>query len=451
MTAGLRGARDGVVDRLTASGEPERLVGLVAANLIGHLRGKMVPVSELPTRLETGVGWTPVNITIDPFGSIPADNPFGSLGDLQMRPVPGSEIHVGGPVEPALHYYLCDLHDQTGTRWPGCPRGALVAALQALEDATGLRLRASFEHEFMLVGAPLTGSGYSFERVRAAEPFPSRLVAALSEAGCEPETILSEYGVDQFEATCRPAAALQAADRALAVREIVREIARNCGWRATFAPLLAPDAVGNGVHVHLSLWSGDRPATSDESGIAGLSATAAAFVAGVLAHAESVCALTAPSPVSYARLQPGRWSAGRAVCATGDREALLRIPGSGRSTTETFQRAFNVEFRAVDATASPHLALAALVRAGVTGINDGLTLRERPDGAVAVSTSGDVASSTLPTSLDAALDAFEGDAATPEWLSRELRAAHLSLKRHELRSCAADDLADACTRYANAY
>jgi glutamine synthetase len=433
------------------SGEPERLVGLVAANLIGHLRGKMVPVSDLPKRLETGVGWTPVNITIDPFGAIPADNPFGSLGDLQMRPVLDSEIHVGGSVDPALHYFMCDLYDETGTRWPGCPRGALVAALQAFEDAIGLQLRASFEHEFMLVGAPLSGSGYSFERVRTAEPFASRLVAALTEAGCEPETILSEYGADQFEVTTRPTAALNSADRALAVREITREIARNCGWRATFAPLVDPDAVGNGVHIHLSLWSGDTPATHDQSGIHGLSATAAAFVAGILAHAEAVCSLTAPSPVSYGRLQPGRWSAGRAVLATGDREALLRIAAVERSQTDPIQPGFNFEFRAVDATASPHLALAALVRAGLTGINDGLTLRDQPEGAVAVSKAGDILSSRLPTSLDGALDALEGDDATRDWLSSELRAAHVSLKRHEIRGSAAEDPAVVCARYANAY
>ena len=275
----------------------------------------MVPFSDLPSRLETGVGWTPANITIDPFGAIAGDSPFGSRGDLQMRPILDSEIHVGGGVGPDLHYYLCDLHDETGARWPADPRWALESAVQALQDVTGLQLQASFEHEFMLVGAPLSGSGYSFERVRAAEPFVTQLVAALSEAGCEPETILAEYGPDQFEVTCRPAAALRAADRTLAVREIAREFARRFGWRATFTPLIAPELVGNGVHIHLSFWSGDTPATFDADGIHGLSAPAAAFVAGILAHAESVCALTAPSPMSYGRLQPGRWSAGRAVLA----------------------------------------------------------------------------------------------------------------------------------------
>ena len=447
----LDGYRVGMSEDLTASGEPERLVGLVATNLIGHLRGKLVPVGDLPSRLKTGVGWTPANITIDPFSAIAHDSPFGSRGDLQMRPILDSEIHVGGGPGPDLHYYLCDLHDATGARWAADPRGALDTALQSLQDLTGLTLQASFEHEFMLLGAPLTGSGYSFERARAAEPFVTELVAALGEAGCEPETILAEYGPDQFEVTCRPTGALRAADRTLAVREIAREIARRSGWRATFTPLIAPDVVGNGVHIHLSFWSGDDPATFDPDGIHGLSATAAAFVAGILAHAESVCALTAPSPVSYGRLQPGRWSAGRAVCATGDREVLVRIPALETSRSPSSDRAFNFEFRAVDGTASPHLALAALVRAGLTGIADGLTLREGPDGAVAASRTGETVSCRLPTSLGTALDAFERDEAAGGWLTAELRAAYLSLKRHELRAVSGEDLAVTCTRYADAY
>ena len=432
-------------------GMPESIVGLVATNIIGHLRGKLVPVGDLPSRLASGVGWTPANITIDPFGAIAADSPFGSRGDLQMRPVPGSEIHVRS-VDPPLHYHLCDLHDETGARWAGCPRGALVAALDAFQDATGLQLRAAVEHEFMLVGAPLTGSGYSFERVRSAEPFATRLVAALGEAGCEPETILAEYGADQFELTCRPAAALQAADRALAVREITREVARQCGWRATFTPLVAPDAVGNGAHVHLSLWSDDAPVTYDRDGVNGLSETAAAFAAGLLAHAGAVCALTAPSPVSYGRLRPGRWSVGRAVCDTGDREVLVRVPAVD-AATESIPNAFNFEFRAVDGTAAPHLALAGLVRAGLAGIAAGLTLSAGPDGAVATTGDGQLQPAVLPSSLDAALDVFEADEVTATWLSPELRAAYLSLKRHELWASTGtgEDFAAVCTRYADAY
>ncbi len=431
--------------------DPQRLVGLLATNLIGQLRGKLVPAADLPARLHRGVGWTPANSTIDPFGAIASDSPYGSRGDLEMRPVLDSEVCVGAPLTPALHYYLCDLYDPAGTRWAGCPRGALVGALATLEEVTGLRLRAAFEHEFMLVGAPLTGSGYSYERVRAAEPFASRLMAALSQAGCEPETVLAEYGPDQFEVTCAPTDALRAADRALAVREITRDVARSCGFRATFTPLVAPDVVGNGAHVHLSFWSGDTPATHEASGIHGLSATAAGWVAGILAHAESVCALTAPSPVSYGRLQPGRWSAGAAVCATGDREALVRIPEQAPAPTEAFRRGFNLEFRAVDASATPHLALAALVGAGLAGITAEMSLAEGPGGAGPVSRDGDRVAARLPVSLDAALDAFTADAATPAWLSPELRAAYLSLKRHELRSCAAEDLTATCTRYAHAY
>ena len=126
----------------------------------------------------------------------------------------------------------------------------------------------------------------------------------------------------------------------------------------------------------------------------------------------------------------------------------MRIPAL---ETPTSERAFNFEFRAVDGTASPHLALAALVRAGLTGIADGLTLREQAGGAVAVTAAGEIVSSALPDSLEAALDTFERDEATGQWLSPELRAAYLSLKRHELRTTSGQALAAICTRYADAY
>jgi len=137
------------------------------------------------------------------------------------------------------------------------------------------------------------------------------------------------------------------ADRSIAIREITREIARNAGWRASFAPKTSPDGVGNGVHVHFSFRdAGGKPATYAASGPGGLSATAGAFCAGILRHLPGMTALTAPSIPSYYRLKPHNWSASYTWLGQQHREATLRSVPSSRSpdpirqasTTSSFGR-----------------------------------------------------------------------------------------------------------------
>src|SRR5262249_60391567 len=120
--------------------------------------------------------------------------------------------------------------------------------------------------------------------VRPCSPSPPVLVARLAQAGMAPENMLAEYGRDQFELPCAPAPALRAADHAVAIREITREVARNLGWRASFTPKPVPDAVGNGVHVHFSLHDAAGPATYDPRRPGKLSAKAGAFCAGIIRH-----------------------------------------------------------------------------------------------------------------------------------------------------------------------
>jgi glutamine synthetase len=433
---------------------PTELVALVHGDLVGHCRGKAVPASDLRRRLERGIGWTPGNLALDPFGVIAEGNPFGAVGDLQLRPVPETRVRVVLDGAPPLHLYLCDLYDAEGGACGCCPRTVLAAALEELRRS-GLELIAAFEHEFSLLPEDVAAGGaFSLSRLRGAEPFPTRVVEALAEAGCEPESLIAEYGSGQFEVTCGPSRGLTAADRALVLREVVREVARRCGRRATFTPLWRPDGVGNGLHIHLSFRDEDgRPATHDPSGPGELSPVAAAFAAGVLAHLPALCALTAPSPISYWRLQPGRWSAARATCAVSDREATLRLPAALTNDPRARASRCNLEFRAADATASPHLALAGLIRAGLDGIDQdlelprpasGLTRRDPGEPVVAISGS-------LPPSLDGALRAFDGDSTIGSWFAHELRECYLAVKRQELHSAANQDRETTCQRYADAY
>src|SRR5262249_37777295 len=161
----------------------------------------------------------------------------------------------------------------------------LRGAVAALEQHAGLTVQASFEHEFQLLRDGPSPIGFSLSALRAGEPFATRLMDALAQAGAEPERFFAEYASHQFEVPVAPAPAQAAADRAIVLREVVREVARREGERATFVPLLDPEEAGNGVHLHLSLANGEgKPVLYDAGGAGGLSEVGGRFAAGVLAH-----------------------------------------------------------------------------------------------------------------------------------------------------------------------
>jgi glutamine synthetase len=435
----------------------EELVAFLHCDVSGLNRGRSVPVSELESRLEAGVGWVPADQALTPFGPIAEPNPWGSSGDLRLLPDRATEARVDlwEEVSP-LHFLLCDAANTDGSAWDSCPRTLLKHALSQLERETGLRLVASFEQEFLLRGPTLEpGPGFSFEAQRLVEPFGPLVMAALGQAGLEPEMFLPEYGPGQFEIPCAPAEGVAAADRAAAVREVVREVARTLGYRASFAPMADPEGVGNGVHIHMSLVDQEgRPVFYDPDRPGRLSATAARFAAGILEHLPALCALTAPSVVSYLRLGPHHWSAGFGSISERDREATIRIPPLVELGSSDPARQFNLEFRAADAAACPHLALAVLVLAGLRGIREGLPepylVRGDPS-ELDEEERRRLGIRPLPGSLEEALGALESDAVVRSWFSKDLLDCYLSVKRTEISLLDGAKPKEACERYLHVY
>jgi glutamine synthetase len=410
----------------------EPLVMVCTCDFAGRVRGKGFPVTELPGRMTSGVGWVPTNTMISCFGQIHG-TPFGTTGDLALVPDAATAVKVDfGDGSAGEHFFLGDIRELDGSPWVCCPRDFLRRGLAALQAETGLELVSAFEHEFAYSGAGEAPSAYGLEAYRGLGVFGEALMAALRAAGAEPETFLPEYGARQFEVTVKPAAGLAAADRAIAVREMTRAVAARLGQRASFAPILHPDGVGNGVHIHFSLRGAEGGAAMyDASGPLGLSAVGAAFVAGVMHHLPALCALTAPSASSYIRMRPNRWAPTTATLARQDRGASVRVcPGSGA--------AFNVEYRCADAAASPYLALGAVVWAGVDGIRN---RRALPVGEGAA----------LPRELGMALDALEASAEAVQWLGPVFHRAYLMHKRGERAAVAGLDEVALCERYAAAY
>ncbi len=418
----------------------EPLIMVCTCEIAGRVRGKGFPARELPSRMTRGVGWVPTNTMISAFGPIYA-TPFGTIGDLILAPDGNTEVNVdfGDDSAPEL-FFLGDIRHTDGTPWECCPRFFLRRALDALRNDGGVALVSAFEHEFVYTGVEdMPGSPYSLDAFRRQGIFGEVFTAALRLAGVEPDSFLPEYGARQYEVTCAPAAGMRAADQAVVVREIARATAMRLGQRAIFSPILDPASVGNGVHIHFSFQDADgRPCMHDPAGEFGLSKLARQFVAGVLHHLPALCAVTAPSTVSYMRMRPNRWAPTHATLAARDRGASLRIcplltiPGADAA------KQFNVEYRPADAAASPYLALGAMVWAGVDGIRRDMSLPP-----------GD--GPALPASLGEALDALEATAAATEWFGATYLSAYLMHKRGELQSLDGLDEAAQCARYALTY
>ncbi|MGH7047716.1 MAG: hypothetical protein ACREE2_15145 [Stellaceae bacterium] len=427
----------------------EELVFVATCDISGHVRGKGFPLRELPARLRQGIGWTGSNLMMSPQGQI-WDTPFGTAGDLMIVPDPAAEVRVdfadGSAVE---HFFLGDLRTTDARPWECCPRDFLRRAVRELDELAGLRLVAAFEQEFVYTGLDdRPGDAYALGAFRRQGSFGETFIAALRAAGPVPDSFLAEYGPRQFEVTVAPQPALTAADHAVITREMARAAAHRLGHRVTFSPKPDPDLVGNGVHIHMSLWDGaGRPVTHGPGEAMALSKPAQHFLAGVLHHMPTLCALTAPSPVSYLRLVPNAWAPTAIDLVQQDRGAALRIcPVFAAADAAETARQFNVEFRVCDATASPYLALGAVIFAGLDGLRRTLPLAA--SGPLAVS---GTATASLPGSLGEALDRLAASDAAGQWLGPLHRDAYLRFKRAEAQKMAQISPADLCARYAEIY
>lgn len=434
----------------------EPLVAVVTTDLSAVTRGRFVAESKLQKTAATGVGWLQANLSMTPFNSIVDPNPWGSSGDLRLIPDLKARFRTTrtGSATP-FDLVAGDVVELDGSAWPGCTRTMLREALADLKAATGLSVVAAFEHEFHIAGSFASAHSFSFAALRRTDPFAPNLMAALAEAGVAPEVVIAEYGEDQFEVTHEPADALTAADRAVAIREITREVARNAGWRASFAPKIAPTAVGNGVHIHFSFVDDDgRPATYDAAHPGGLSSLAGAFCAGVLRHLPAITAMTAASVSSFYRLKPHSWSSSYTWLADRDREASLRICPTVTIDGRDPARQYNIEYRAADATGNPYLSLAAIIRAGLEGLNAKLPSPPLVTGDPTLMTETERASLglvRLPETLPAALDALLADSIVTGWFAPVFVETFVGLKQHEAERLAGLDPVAICDLYRTLY
>ncbi|HTA12328.1 MAG TPA: glutamine synthetase family protein [Solirubrobacteraceae bacterium] len=467
---------------------PAELVALVCCDLGSIVRGRSVLASELDEHVRAGIGWVPANNALTPLGPVADPNPFGSTGDLRLLPDLDTRTVLAADDNghSRLELILCDIVELNGRPWECCPRSFLRNALGALEQELGAYVRASFEHEFQLLanaapipperppelptarpGPPALADRpptladrppalpFTLDAQRRVEPFPEEVMGALLEAGVQPERFFAEYAPRQFEIPLAASDGLTSADRSVLARIVVAEVARRRGLRASFVPLLDPEQAGNGVHIHLSLVDADgAPLLYDAERPGCLSELGSSFAAGILAHARALSALSAASPVSGARLQPHRWSAGAVCLAQQNREALLRIPPLVEIGGTDPAGQLHLEYRAADAAANPYLALGAIVRAGLEGVRARLApppLLECDPAELDAEQTERFGVGALPSTLEEALSALAADDTVRGWMTPLLYDAYRCVKRAELDAAAGVDLQELCRRYAHIY
>lgn len=423
-------------------------------DLAGKVRGKAFPAGDIEKRLTRGVGWTPTNVQINCFDGI-ADSPFGALGDLLLIPDPAAEVRVafGDQVE---HFMLGDVVTLEGDPWEFCTRSLLRSALDRLKRVAGVHLLAAFEHEFQLKGeTTLAGEGYGRAGFEAQRRLCETLMTHISAAGLQPDSIMKEYGPNQYEVVIGPEQGVRSADAAVILRELTRSTARHLGEAATFTPIRDVASVGNGVHIHMSFLTADgQPATYDPFGPCGMSRLTSCFAAGVLKYLESILALTAPSVISYQRLTPHRWSAAYNNLGFRDREASLRVCPVTAKDPDSIARQFNIEYRAADAAACPHLALAAIVHAGCQGIEEDLNAPAPTEEDLSVlphETLADRGFIRLPETLQAALDCFAANDTVRGWFPTSFANVYLAHKASEIAHVANMDVSEQCRAYEATY
>lgn len=338
------------------------------------VRGKSAHITSLPDFLESGIGLAAAMQAFTLTEHLAAGTNLGPIGEIRL--VPDARTFTMLPYAPREARVLCDMYTLDGQPWELCPR-AFLRDMIGCAGQHGLRVEAAFDYEFYLARQIEDGRFVpsddslclSSDGMDRAGTVIGAILDALDQQGLQPRQYYPGLGPSQQELSMHHAPLLEAADRQIAVRETVRAIALQHGLVASFSPLPFPDQAGNGCHVHLSLWTGDRNAMFDAEADLGLSQLGRSFIAGVLQHLPALLALICPSVNSYMRLAPNRWSSAYTCWGPDNREAAVRVasPFSGRVEATT-----NIEVKAVDGSANPYLALGGIVAAGMDGIERGL-------------------------------------------------------------------------------
>lgn len=257
---------------------------------------------------------------------------------------------------------------------------------------------------------PVRGGYHMAPPMDRLSGFRSRVALAMQDRGIEVKYHHHEVGgPGQLEVEVGFGGLLEMADKTMITKYIIKNTAFQEGKTATFMPKPIYGEAGSGMHVHMLLFKDGKPLFYDEKGYSQLSQEALFFIGGILKHAAALCALTNPSTNSYKRLTPGYEAPVTVGYATSNRSAVIRIPAYAKHPSKK-----RFELRSPDGTCNPYYAYAAILMAGIDGIQNRIDPVKEGYGPYDVnlytlSEEERTKIKFLPQSLDEALDALEED------------------------------------------
>jgi glutamine synthetase len=394
-------------------------------DVLGTLKSFAITPQELEDAFAEGKGFD--GSSIDGFSRI-------QESDMIAMPDPTTFQILPYQSEAGVARMFCDVLNPDGTPFEGDPRHVLRRQLQRASDL-GYAFYVGPELEYFYFrdskGTEFLDHGGYFDLtpLDVATDYRKRTVQYLEAMGIPVEYVHHEVAPSQHEIDLRYTDALAMADSVMSYRLTVKEVAQEFGVYATFMPKPVAGVNGSGMHTHQSLFSGDRNAFFDGHDEYHLSHVAKGYIAGLLAHAREITLVTNQWVNSYKRLVPG-FEAPVYVCwARRNRSALVRVPMYKPGKEE----AARLEFRSPDPACNPYLAFAAMLAAGLAGIEGDYELPPEASNNIYEMTEGERRAAgidSLPLDLHEATHAAEeskvlrdalGDH-VHEWLIRNKRA-----------------------------
>jgi glutamine synthetase len=337
-------------------------------DILGQLKSFAVTREQLPDAMEHGMGFDGSSIT-----------GFNAIEESDMVAMPDPDTFQVLPYRPEVQgvaRMFCDIQLPTGEPYEGDPRQILRRAVERAKAMGYDHYYLGPELEFFYFKdaegtEPLDRGGYfDLTTLDAASDLRRETVLALEAMGIHVEFSHHEVAPSQHEIDMRYDDALTMADNVMTYRTVVKEVAHRHGIYATFMPKPLAGENGSGMHTHQSLFRGERNAFFDPADEYLLSADAKAFIAGQLRHARELSCVFAQWVNSYKRLVPGYEAPVYIAWSRRNRSALIRVPAHPGGK----EKATRCELRAPDPACNPYLTFAALLHAGLDGIERGYEL-----------------------------------------------------------------------------